>query len=208
MMILVSGATKTMRSIVDDRLGYLFVPNSFGYQKPDDRRWGADNGAFPTEKNPNGFNADKFVAMLEKIKGRAGCLFVACPDVVGNAEKTLELFPQWSSVIRSYGFPVALVGQDGLRPPQVPWPLFDAFFIGGSTEWKLGGMARSYAGYAKARGKWVHMGRVNTKRRLRHSELIGCDSVDGTNYSRWPDRRIPEGLKWMDYHAEQGELNL
>ncbi|MET7951049.1 hypothetical protein [Micromonospora sp. NPDC005324] len=33
--------------------------------------------------------------------------------------------------------PAALVAQDGLKAPAVPWHAIDALFIGGSTAWKL-----------------------------------------------------------------------
>ncbi len=43
------------------------------------------------------------------------CLFVAAPDVVADAEATLDLFGGWRREIASQGLPVALVAQDGLE---------------------------------------------------------------------------------------------
>lgn len=43
---------------------------------------------------------------------------------------------------------------------------FDVLFLGGSTAWKLGSAARRLTTEAKARGKQVHMGRVNSLKRL------------------------------------------
>ena len=43
------------------------------------------------------------------------------------------------------------------------------------------------------RGKWVHMGRVNSTRRIRYAASIGCDSVDGTKWVRWRDRYLTDG---------------
>jgi hypothetical protein len=196
MMILVSGATATVRRFRHrPGIGVLFVPR--GRNDPASSLWpgavwAADNGAF------SAFDASAFVTMLEKLRGVPGCRFVAAPDVVGDAAQTLRLFAQWAPVIRSLGFPVALVGQDGLTVADVPWSQIDALFIGGSTDWKLSRAAAQLVAYGQARGKWTHLGRTNTRRRLHHASRIGCDSVDGTAFSRWPDRYIPKALGWLE----------
>lgn len=46
--------------------------------------------------------------------------------------------------------------------------------------------------------------RCNTRKRLRHAFRLGCDSVDGSGFSRWPDERIPAALRWLaDLHGTQ-----
>ena len=167
--------------------------------------WAMDNFAF-TRFDPN-----KFVRYLDKHAGIAdSCLWVCAPDVVGDAPRTLERFDFWQHVIRSRGYRVALVAQDGLEHEEIPFDEFDALFIGGSTAWKIGHAAADIAREAKGRDKWVHMGRVNGKRRLRYAEMIGCDSVDGTGYAVYPpkakeamqvfsediQRPLWEGLRW------------
>ncbi len=79
----------------------------------------------------------------------------------------------------------------------MPWHLCDAAFIGGSTAWKLGPAAADLAAQARARGLWVHMGRVNSLRRLRHAASIGCHSADGTHLAYAPDRNLPTLLGWL-----------
>lgn len=69
-------------------------------------------------------------------------------------------------------------------------------FVGGSTAWKLGGAARSIIRQAKALGKHVHMGRVNSERRYRYALAIGCDSCDGTYLTFGPDINLPAVLAW------------
>ncbi len=90
------------------------------------------------------------------------------------------------------------MAQDGLESLKVPWARFDALFLGGSTEWKLGEHAEALCREAKARGKWLHLGRCNTRQRIRLAASWGCDSVDGSGFSRWPDARIPKGLRWIE----------
>lgn len=135
--------------------------------------------------------------MLARITGLDGCKFVTVPDVVGDAQATRALFDDWEPELRELNLPVAYVGQDGQAGVPVPWNQIDAFFIGGSTEWKLGPDAAALTQEAKRRAKWVHMGRVNSRKRIRYARSIGCDSVDGTSFSMFPDRWIPKGLEWI-----------
>jgi hypothetical protein len=67
-----------------------------------------------------------------------------------------------------------------------PWDLLDCIFIGGSTAFKLGAEAARIVVEAHLLRKWVHMGRVNTQRRLQYAAAIGVDSVDGSGWSRFP----------------------
>jgi hypothetical protein len=41
------------------------------------------------------------------------------------------------------------------------------------------------------------MGRVNSLKRLRYAEMIGCDSVDGTYLTFAPDENLPRLLGWL-----------
>jgi hypothetical protein len=99
--------------------------------------------------------------------------------------------------IRNLGYPAALVLQDGQEHLPVPFDDLDAVFIGGSTAWKLGPHAADLAAQARTRGLGVHMGRVNSMRRLRHAAAIGCHSVDGTYLAYGPDRNLPTLLRWL-----------
>jgi hypothetical protein len=131
----------------------------------------------------------------------SGCVFVVAPDVVGDAPATLarESTTRMLGWIRhAVGLPVAFVAQDGQEGLPVPWDDFDALFIGGTTEWKLGPHARELAAQAVTEGKWVHMGRVNSLKRLKYADAIGCNSADGTFISFGPDRRLPEALAWLN----------
>lgn len=154
--------------------------------------WCADNGCFSDR-----WDEGKWWAFLTDNAHRAdSCLFAVAPDVVGDAAATLEKSAPWLPQIRALGYPVAFVAQDGLEVLPVPWDDFDALFIGGSTEWKLGHHAREIAAEAKRRGKWVHMGRVNSERRFRYAAAIGCDSADGTYLTFGPDVNLPKLLSW------------
>jgi hypothetical protein len=67
-----------------------------------------------------------------------------------------------------------------MTPGSIPWDEFDCLFIGGRDDFKEGPLVRDACREARRRGKWVHMGRVNTLHRLRIALDFGVDSVDGT----------------------------
>ncbi len=161
--------------------------------------WAADNDCFN-----GGLDEPKFRNMLQRAQGHEGCMFVCAPDVVGDAEETLRMFPAWRNVIRAHGLPVALVAQDGLVPNDVPWGSIEALFIGGTTEWKLSEASYSLVQAAKEHGKIVHMGRVNSRKRIRLALAWGCDSVDGTSTVMFTDTHLPWQLEMVKDHDNTG----
>jgi hypothetical protein len=184
------------------QLTYIDTPAQ-GNKRPEGVTWMADNGCFSDR-----FDEGKWWRFLEANAHAAGsCLFAVAPDVVGDAAATIERSLPWLPKIRALGYPAAFVAQDGQESLPVPWDEFDALFIGGSTEWKLGPHARALAAEAKRRGKWVHMGRVNSERRWRYADAIGCDSVDGTFLTRGPDVNLPRLLAWTR-NNDQTALDL
>lgn len=156
--------------------GVITAPARWGI-KPirEGRAWCMDNGVFTGR-----FAPDAFLAALKRFQPHARtCHFVAAPDVVGDAVATLERWNEWASAIHAYGFPAAIVAQDGMHPNDIPSDA-DAVFIGGSTDFKLGPNAEAILEEANKRGLWTHVGRVNSNQRIRRFQLQDVDSVDGT----------------------------
>jgi ssDNA-binding Zn-finger/Zn-ribbon topoisomerase 1 len=196
-MLLVSGASATYgpRIAADpDLFGVLAVPGAWN-TLPESCKWAADNGAF------SGFDEGAFLAMLERHRwAKERCLWVAAPDVVGDAEATLSRFEEWAPRIAALGYKPALVAQNGLFVGGVPGctscsyvrPVAELDRKNCPTcgrpliEWKCGAAAAHLISEAQYRCKWVHMGRVNGGDRLRLAHCLGCDSVDGSGWSRWP----------------------
>lgn len=69
--------------------------------------------------------------------------------------------------------------------------------MGPMQEWKEGPVAAAIAAEANRRGKWVHMGRVNTLARLRIAQRMGCRSGDGTTFKYGPDVNLKSMLAWL-----------
>jgi hypothetical protein len=183
-------------------LGMIDTPAQ-GNKRPDGGvTWCADNGCGPGRagRPGKGYPGDaRFLGWLaQRADAADSCLFAVAPDVVADAEATAARSAPFLPTIRRLGFPAALVAQDGLEHLTVPWDDIDALFIGGSTDWKLGPHAHRLAREAKNRGKWVHMGRVNSARRYAIAELMGCDSADGTYLTYGPDKNLPNVLTWSN----------
>lgn len=200
MILLVSGATRTVAR--HPAVGRFVGPrngNRIEEIATSGRVWAADNDAFCA------WDQERFWTMLGKIArvDRSRFLWVACPDVVADAKATLESWDAWIPQLEYLGLPAAFVGQDGCEQGPIPWESMACFFLGGSDSWKLSVEAEALVKEAKSRGKWIHMGRVNSMKRRRHAFELGCDSIDGRSYSAWPDRRIPEALQQIDYLTPQ-----
>lgn len=198
--ILVSGATKTLRRLstrCGDNLGVLITPQNWNRMCQIPLPWACDNSAFSKPDDR------KFWNMVIDAWGMSTfCppLWIAAPDIVGDAAQTRWLFDQWTRCWEyELGFvPVELayVLQNGQQIGDVPWDQIVAVFVGGDDQFKLCDSVPLIQ-HAKRLGKLIHMGRVNSQKRLRFAVAMGADTVDGTSFSRFPDRWIEWGVKCL-----------
>jgi hypothetical protein len=208
MLLLVSGSTKTVRRLSEQcktGLGHLLTPNnrnSMSATLATGLPWAADNGAF------KGFDPLTFRRYLRKIAGAPRCLFVVCPDRVADASETLQLWWEWRNEVEeaTQGQRVAFVLQDGQETHGLPQA--EAYFIGGSTRWKLSAAAADLAREAKDRRSWLHMGRVNSRRRMQIAHDLGCDSIDGSSASMFGDKYIHKYIRWIAQMERQPSLSF
>lgn len=198
-MIYLSGHERHETRIAAQRgypLGVLAQPDtSVHLHARHYRYWAADNGCFAKGDK---FNLDAYLRWLAALPCQETCLFAVAPDVVGDAVATWQRSAPILPVIRGLGFKVAYVAQDGLDTATLDWGAFDCLFVGGSTEYKLSEDAYSAAREARQRGKWVHMGRVNSFRRIKAAAHNGYHSADGTFLKFGPDKNLPQLLGWLD----------
>lgn len=141
--------------------------------------------------------------MLDAITDVPNSLFVVVPDVVGEWRVTRFRFWEWQREVAATGQPVAYVAQDGQPGSEVPWERIGCLFIGGSTSFKLSPEAERLGREAKRRGLWLHMGRVNSRKRFDYARATGCDSIDGSKFSRWRNTWLPEALSWHTDHLQE-----
>lgn len=178
------------------RLGFLMTPD-MGNKIPDDAILAADNACF---NNPKAYSNERYQAFLQRLP-RERTLFATAPDILGDHAGTVRRSLPILGWLREGGFKSAFVAQDGWNEWSTPWYAIDVLFIGGSTEFKFRG-GRESVKAAKKRGKWCHMGRVNSLERLRAAIGIGCDSADGTFLKFGPDKNWPRLRGWLDHITE------
>jgi hypothetical protein len=176
-------------------LGCMTTPAQ-GNRIPDNAQYACDNGKF----GKGWPGPEKWFAWLTDTVNQYGadrCLWAVAPDVPFDAVGTLAESRPWLARIRDLGIPAAYAAQDGSENGLIPWGEFDVLFLAGSTEWKISPAAARLAAQAKALGLDVHMGRVNSLRRMTIASTFGCDSADGTYLAFGPDINLPKVLGWM-----------
>jgi hypothetical protein len=159
--------------------------------------YGLDNGCFSE------FKRATWERMLDEAEERRP-VFVALPDIVGDARRTLDLFDQFQS--NTGGLPRALVLQDGIGDFSIPWHELDAVFVGGTDAFKLAPECLNACRAAKMLGKWVHVGRVNDPRRAANWRDV-ADSIDGSGISRY-DHMLEEVLHIIEGSHPQAEIPI
>ncbi len=193
-MIYLSGSiSKALHPHLDaGTVGMLKTPN-MGNVVREGWTWAADNGCF----NAATYVGDeRWFAWLGAQPHRAHCLFATAPDVMGDHAATLARSLPWLPRIRALGYEAAFVAQNGATVETLPWDDLDWLFIGGDDHFKLRGSLPLIEA-ARARGKRVHVGRVNSRRRFRLFVAAGADSVDGTYLAFGPQANTPKLLGWI-----------
>lgn len=186
-------------------IGFMLTPN-MGNRVPERGVFALDNGCF-TDKVP--FSLDRYLAWLERQRPhQARCLFAPAPDVVGDAAATwtrsVPVLPQ----IRALGYRAALCAQNGIDANTLDWSQVDCLFVGGDDAFKLSESTYQLVAEAKRRGKWTHMGRVNSAARLTAAALSHYDSADGTFLAFGPDVNLPRVRRWLRRLEVQPALGL
>jgi hypothetical protein len=165
-------------------VGHLFSPG--GWRRPDPAfPYAIDNGAFAAWEAGRPFDVEAFLGLLERLKREpVQPEWIAVPDVVMDREATLSQWQHWAPVVADLGVPLAFVVQDGMKAVDVPGEAA-VIFVGGSTPWKWLTLPMWCE-----QGRRVHVGRVNTARRLRQCMRLGVESCDGTGYFKGNRRQL------------------
>ena len=148
-------------------------------------RHAIDNGAWGAFRRGDAWDGEGFVKLMKQHGKTAD--FIVVPDIVEGGLKSLDRSMAWLGACLQYGAKDVLIPvQDGMAPWDLK-PILEinnriGLFVGGSTEFKLaslpwwGRLARRY-------GRWLHVGRVNSVRRINLCLSSGADSFDGTSVS-------------------------
>ena len=185
-MIVMLDTSQDLRECETELNGYkaeqLLTPLTRYRNRYPESHFAIDNGAF------SNFNRQAFESLLNReFDRRHLCRFVAVPDVVASARRTLEVFDYWMPLLGHWN--LAFVCQDGQEDLPIPFEYIDAIFIGGSTKWKESDAAKQCVKAAKAMGKWTHLGRCNSADRFEAAIQWGVDSVDRSGIAQYSHMR-------------------
>lgn len=199
MRILVSGATSTVARLqhteLGNHLGVLHTAQNGNRMAINDLPWALDNSAFSNPDDTKFWNRAIDVWDLMTYHPP---IWIAVPDVVGDHAATLDRFygwlDTWQCELDYIPFPLAFVLQNGATVDSIPWELIAAVFVGGDDVFKLKD-CHDLVDAAKAMGKLVHIGRVNTLSRIEYAFDIGADTVDGSGFSMFAESNLERALR-------------
>jgi hypothetical protein len=154
--------------------------------KPRDHRffYALDNGAFTAWQQGRSFDVPAFERHVERHGD--GAQFVVLPDIVAGGLASLDLSLSWLPRLRGVGRRRLIAVQDGMQPADVIPHLGPdvGIFLGGTTEWKLVTLP-VWGKVAREADAYLHVGRVNSVRRIRMCAMAGAHSCDGTSATRY-----------------------
>lgn len=143
-----------------------------------------DNGAWSAFQTGAPFDRRAFCKAVDTLGD--GADWIVLPDIVAGGLESLQLSLEWLDRFAGWSGLLLLAVQDGMSPEHV-MPFLSkrvGLFVGGSTEWKLASLP-GWGRLAHQLGLYIHVGRVNTARRIRYCSGFGVSSFDGTSASRF-----------------------
>jgi hypothetical protein len=177
--------TGTKRNLAALRAaGWRLLVSATACLRTEGMRYAMDNGAWTAYQQDKPFDEDAFMRAIDKLGESADWIVV--PDIVTGGLRSLDYSLSWLEKLRGLPTPLLLAVQDGMEPNDVRELLSPAvgIFIGGSTEWKEE-TADQWGRLARRRNCYLHVGRVNSQRRIGICNAAGANSFDGTSASRF-----------------------
>lgn len=147
-------------------------------------QYALDNGAWIFHEMSLGADFQPFIDALVTIGPRAD--FVAVPDIVAGGLDSLRLSARWLPWVLAHTELALVPVQDGMEPGDVATMVGPrvGIFVGGSFDWKWTTVS-SWARFARERGVYIHVGRVNSAKRSNLCADLGVDSCDGSTVARF-----------------------
>jgi len=184
-MIAYAARTGTQQNLVVlRRAQWRLLVSAAACLRTEDMPYALDNGAWSYYCRGKRFDDKAFVKALRKLGAKAD--WTTVPDIVAGGKASLELSLRWLPTVLSECAYALIAVQDGLIAEDIAAFLGErvGIFVGGSTAWKLATLAMwGYVG--RQQGCWVHVGRVNTARRIDLCQAAGVTSFDGSSVSRY-----------------------
>lgn len=190
-MIAYASRTGTRRNLAALRgAGWRLLVSAADQLRTEGFPYALDNGAWTAFQQGRPFSEQDFVRALTRLGRDAD--WVVMPDVVAGGLASLELTLRWMRRVLDETERGLIAVQNGMAESDVASFLGPrvGLFVGGSTEWKLETLPK-WCALGSRLGCWVHVGRVNTVRRIHLCGLAGATSFDGTSASRF-SKTVPK----------------
>ncbi|MBS2132076.1 hypothetical protein KEX41_28220 (plasmid) [Burkholderia thailandensis] len=164
--------------------GWRLLVSAAGVLRAEGMRYALDNGAWSAHQQERAFDEDAFLRALDKVGERAD--WIVLPDIVAGGLRSLDYSLTWLERLRGFPRQLLIAVQDGVEIDDVREFLSPAIgiFVGGTTRWKEA-TAGAWGSVARRRNCYLHVGRVNSVRRIRICAAAGANSIDGTSASRY-----------------------
>lgn len=179
-MIGYASRTGTRRNLTAlRRADWRLLISARGVLRTEGMPFALDNGAWTAFQRGEPFDASAFERAVDMLG--EGADWTVIPDIVAGGLASLDFSLAWLDRLSGCRR-LLLAVQDGMTPDLVR-PLLSqriGVFVGGTTEWKLA-TAMEWGQLAHHVGCHMHVGRVNTVRRIRLCAAAGADSFDGTS---------------------------
>ncbi len=188
-MIAYASRTGTKRNLDALRqAGWRLMVSARGVLRTEGFPYALDNGAWTAFQRNEPFDSAAFEAAVAKLGD--GADFIVLPDIVAGGMDSLTMSMRWWERLRTLPggakTPVVVPVQDGMQPHDLRCLVGPhlGIFVGGSTEWKLR-TVEQWGRFAREKGAYLHVGRVNTVKRIALCAAAGADSIDGSGPSRF-----------------------
>lgn len=195
-----TGTLRNLRAL--DDAGWHVLLSPAGSLNPKQRLYALDNGAWSAYQQGVPFDDDAFLRAVDKVGEHAE--WIVLPDIVLGGLASLELSLAWLDRLKGFPTRLLIAVQNGMTPEHVRSYLNPSvgLFVGGDSAWKEG-TSTMWGSLARRRNCYLHIGRVNTQRRIAICAAAGADSFDGTSVSRYAVtmRPLDTALRQADLFA-------
>lgn len=186
-MIAYASRTGTRQTLAALRqAGWHLLVSAAGVQRTEGFPYALDNGAWSAYQRGTAFDDAAFVQALQSLGRHAE--WVVLPDIVMGGIASLALSLAWEARVLAVAPYALLPVQNGMELHHIAQVLASSprlgLFVGGDTPWKERTMA-SWGALGRALGRIVHVGRVNTARRIHLCAHAGVTSFDGSSVARF-----------------------
>ncbi len=170
--------------------GWRLIVSATGVLRSEGFKYALDNGAWTAFQQGRRLDEGLFWKAVDKMG--EGADWIVLPDIVAGGLRSLDYSLAWLNQLRGLPTPVLIAVQDGMAPEDVRELLGPnvGIFIGGTTEWKEA-TAVQWGALARRRNCYLHMGRVNSARRIAICAAAGASSFDGTSVTRFAKTLAP-----------------